>query len=69
MPGPVWSKGINGEYTQLAAGQMKIESEQRQSPLSSERGEEESVICGRRQLDASKMQTDSTMYTNRILFI
>lgn len=38
MPGPVWSEGINGEYTQLAAGQIKIESEQRQSPLSSEGG-------------------------------
>lgn len=69
MPDPVWSKGINGEYTQLSAGQIKIECEQRQSPLSSQGGEEESVICGRRQLDACKMQTDSTMYTDCILLI
>lgn len=69
MPGPAWSKGINGEYAQLSAGQIKIESEQRQSPLSSERGKEESVICGRRQLHASKMQTDTTMYTNYILLV
>lgn len=69
MPGPVWSEGINGEYTQLAAGQIKIESEQRQSPLSSEGGQEECVSCGRRQLYASKMGADSTMYTGYILLI
>lgn len=67
MPGPVWSKGINGEYIQLSAGQIKIDCEQRKSALSSEWGKEESVICGRRQLYASKMQSDSAMYTNCIL--
>lgn len=44
------------EYTQLASGQIKIASEQRQSPLSSELGKE--GICHMWQKTAVCLQED-----------